>query len=478
LGSARLIRVPRRVVIVGGGITGLATAHAILAKKPDFDVTVLEQSARPGGKLFTERVDDFVIDCGPDSWVAAKPHATALARAVGLEDDLVETIEANRRVYVASARGLHSLPEGFVLGVPTQIWPILTTPLFSWRAKIRMGLEPFVRRPAATATLEDESIASFVGRRLGREVTERLVAPLLGGIYGGDASTLSVRATLPQFVEAEAKYGSLVLAMRAQKKAAGRGPHAAPASAFVTLRGGIGDLIDRLAGGLGARLRTGASVSSVSRLASDDSRGRFVVDVVGEGPLFAEDVVAAIPADSASRLLRTIDARASEILGAIPHTSTAVVFLAFPEAAIARSLDATGYLVPGRLGSPVMAVTWVSSKWRARAPAGTVFLRVFIGGAGRDEIVARDDDALVRMAKEEVRSRMGIRGEPRLARVYRFLHASPQPLVGHLGRIREVNERLASSPGLYAVGSGYDGVGIPDCVRQAERVAESITNRP
>lgn len=475
MGSARLMSVLRRVVIVGGGITGLATAHAILAKKPDFDVTVLEQSARPGGKLSTERVDDFVIDCGPDSWVAAKPHATALARAVGLEDELVGTIEANRRVYVASAHGLHSLPEGFVLGVPTQIWPILTTPLFSWRAKLRMGLEPFVRRRGTTGELGDESIASFVSRRLGREVTERLVAPLLGGIYGGDASTLSVRATLPQFVEAEAKYGSLVLAMRAQKRA-GRGGPRAPTSAFVTLRGGIGGLIDRLAGGLGARLRTGAIVSSVSRLASDDSRGRFVVDALGESPLFAEDVVAAIPADSASRLLRPIDVRASEILGAIPHTSTAVVFLAFREADVERSLDATGYLVPGRLGSPVMAVTWISSKWRERAPAGTAFLRVFIGGAGRDEIVARDDDALVRMAREEMRARMGIRGEPQLARVYRFMHASPQPLVGHLGRIRELNTRLASSPGLYAVGSGYDGVGISDCVRQAERVAEAITS--
>jgi oxygen-dependent protoporphyrinogen oxidase len=465
----------RRVVIVGGGITGLATAHALLARKPDLDLVVLERGAVAGGKLSTVRAGEFLMDCGPDSWVAAKPHATALARAVGLEDELVGTTEANRRVYVASARGLYSLPEGFVLGVPTQIWPILKTPLFSWRAKLRMGLEPFVPRRAISGEPEDESIASFVSRRLGREVTDRLVAPLLGGIYGGDASTLSIRATLPQFVTAEAKYGSLVLAMRAQKRAARRETPSSPPSAFVTLRGGIGGLIDRLADGLGARLRKGVSVSSVSRLTPDDSRGRFAVEIEGDAPLFAEDVVAAVPANSASRLLASIDARASAILGAIPHASTAVVFLALRGADVERRLDATGYIVPRGLGSPVLAVTWVSSKWDGRAPVGTVLLRVFIGGAGRDEMVTRDDEALVTMAREEILARMGIQGEPLFSRVYRFMHASAQPLVGHLDRIREVNERLASSPGLYAVGSGYDGVGIPDCVRQGERVAEAIT---
>jgi len=463
----------RRVVIIGAGITGLATAHALLERKPELDLVVLERGARPGGNLTTDRVDEFLLDRGADSWVAAKPHATALARAVGLESELVGTLEANRRVYVASAGGLHSLPEGFVLGVPTQILPILKTPLFSWRAKLRMGLEPFVPRRDPSVQ-PDESIASFVSRRLGREVTERLVAPLLGGIYGGDASALSIRATLPQFVDAEAKYGSLVLAMRAQRKGARRGPSTSAPSAFVTLRGGVGGLIDRLAGGLGERLRNGVHVSSVSRLAAQDARGRFVVDIEGEAPVFASSVVAAIPANAASRLLTPIDARASEILGAIPHASTAVVFLALRARDVERALDATGYIVPRNLGSPVLAVTWISSKWSGRAPAGTVLLRVFIGGSGRDEWVTRDDDALVQTAREEIRGRMGIVSEPLLSRVYRFLHASAQPLVGHLDRIKEVNERLAESPGLYAVGSGYDGVGIPDCVRQAQRVADAI----
>src|SRR5580658_8113875 len=233
----------RRVVIVGAGITGLATAHALLERLPDVDLALLERASRPGGKISTEHTDGFVIDGGADSWVSAKPEATDLARAVGLERQLVGTLEANRRVYIAWKKGLCPLPEGFVLGVPTEILPILRTPLFSLGAKLRMGLEPFVPRRAQNG--KDESIASFVSRRLGREVAERLVAPLLGGIYGGEATLLSIRATLPQFVEAEAMHGSLVLAMRAQRRAARNGK--APSSAFVSLREGVGGLVDRLA---------------------------------------------------------------------------------------------------------------------------------------------------------------------------------------------------------------------------------------
>jgi protoporphyrinogen/coproporphyrinogen III oxidase len=464
----------KRIVIVGAGITGLATAHALLAKMPDADVTLLESATRAGGNISTERADGFIIDRGPDSWVSAKPQATALAREVGLEPELVGTIEANRRVYVAAKEGLFSLPEGFVLGVPTRIWPIVTTPLFSVGAKIRMGLEPFVPRRVANGA--DESIASFVTRRLGKEVADRLVAPLLGGIYGGDANELSIRATLPQFVEAEAKHGSLVRAMRAQQGATTK--NGKPASAFLTLRGGIGGLIDRLAEGVGDRLRKSERVSSVSRLAADDARGRFALEIEGGPPRFADAVVLAVPARAASRILAAIEPRASELLGAIPHASSAVVFLALRREDVHRRLDATGYIVPRTLGSPVMAATWVTSKWDGRAPEGTVLLRVFLGGRGNDELVTRDDAALVTLAKDEIRARMGADGEPILVRVHRFMHASAQPLVGHLGRIAEVNERLAGLPGLYAAGSGYDGVGIPDCVRQAKKVAEAITALP
>jgi oxygen-dependent protoporphyrinogen oxidase len=458
-----------KIIVVGGGITGLATAHAVLAKDPEADVLVLEGARRPGGNLSTERAEGFVIDGGPDSWVAAKPQATDLARTLGLSDELVGTVEANRRVYVASKGGLCPLPEGFVMGVPTALLPILTTPLFSILGKIRMGLEPFV--PRRDLNGGDESIASFVSRRLGPEVAERLVAPLLGGIYGGDATKLSIRATLPQFVEAEAKHGSLVRAMQLGRKVP-RGR--APASAFTTLRGGIGGIVARLAERIGGRLETGVHVTAVVAAPAEERRGRFVVEVEGSSPIFADHVVLAVPANAASKVLASIEPRAAEILGDIPHASTAVVFLAFQGADVHRRLDATGYIVPRALGSPALAATWVSSKWEGRAPPGAVLLRVFLGGAGGEEVVLRDDAALIQLARDEVRGRMGVLGEPILTRVHRFLKASAQPLVGHLGRIAEVNEKLAKHPGLYVAGSGYDGVGIPDCIRQAERVAEAI----
>jgi protoporphyrinogen/coproporphyrinogen III oxidase len=463
-----------KTVIVGGGITGLATARAILAAKPDAAVTVLESRAHAGGNLSTEREGEFVIDGGPDSWVSAKPEATRLARSLGLEGELVGTIEKNRRVYVAYEEGLCQLPEGFVLGVPTEILPILKTPLFSISAKIRMGLEPLV--PRGKGGDDDESIASFVTRRLGKEVADRLVAPLLGGIYGGDATTLSIRATLPQFVEAERTYGSLVRAMRAQRAAAkGR----AAASAFTTLKTGIGTLVDRLSRELGGRIRTGVAVTSIAKNGhhaggepSDD--GRFVVTLETGEPLFADHVVLAVPPNAAAKLLLGIEPKAAEILGAIPHASTAIVFLALREEDVHRPLDATGYIVPKTLGTPVLASTWVTSKWEGRAPKGMVLLRVFLGGANGEEIVSKDDAELVRLAKDEVRSRMAAMGEPVLTRVRRFERASAQPLVGHLRRIGEVNERLAKLHGLYVAGSGYDGVGIPDCIRQGERAAAAI----
>jgi oxygen-dependent protoporphyrinogen oxidase len=207
---------------------------------------------------------------------------------------------------------------------------------------------------------------------------------------------------------------------------------------------------------------------------SSEGRRRFVLEIDGGAPILADRVVLAVPANRASRLLSEIDSRASEVLGAIPHASSAVVFIALREEDVQRKLDATGYIVPRTLGSKVMAATWVTSKWDGRAPAGKVLLRVFLGGSEGDEIVTRDDAALVGLALTEIRGRMGITGKPLFTRVLRFARASAQPLVGHLDRIAEVSDRLSRLPGLFVAGSGYDGVGIPDCIRQAEKVAAAV----
>ncbi len=459
------------VVILGGGVTGLSVAHALLRPVGAFEITLLEREAVLGGNIRTVRRDGFVLDGGPDSWVASKPHATALAKSLGLEPRFIPTRPENRHVYIAWEGALHPLPEGMVLGIPTEIMPIVRTPLFSWDAKLRMGLEPLIP-PRAWLGDEDESIGDFVARRLGDEVAQRLAGPLLGGIFAGDAGELSVRAAFPQFVEAELRHGSIVRAMRAMRaarKSAGEG------SAFLSLQGGLGELIDALAARIGGQvnLRTGTAARRVEARAG----GGFRVTLTTGETLDADDLVLAAPLPVTATLARDLDPTLADALGAFDAASTATAFLAYPAGAIARPLDATGFLVPREMRRPILASTWVSSKWEHRAPDGMVLLRVFFGGATGGSILENSDAELVVLAREELRSLMGIHATPLFSHVFRFTRASPQPRVGHLARVRAVKERLARWPGLYVAGNGFEGSGIPDCIKFAEGAASAILAR-
>jgi oxygen-dependent protoporphyrinogen oxidase len=464
-----------RVVILGGGITGLSAAHALLRPAGAFDLTLIEREAQLGGNIRTVRRDGFVLDGGPDSWVAAKPHATALAKSLGLEPRLIPTKPENRHVYIAWKGELHPLPEGMVLGIPTEIMPIVKTPLFSWDAKLRMALEPLIPARGWVGD-EDESIGDFVARRLGDEVAQRLAGPLLGGIFAGDAGELSVRAAFPQFVEAEKRHGSLVRAMKAlraaRKSSAAGGDEA---SAFLSLEGGLGELIDALAARVAGQVnvRTGVSARGVTRHAE----GGFRIELEGGEILDADDLVLASPLPVSATLARGLDPLLADAIGAFDAASTATAFLAYPESAVPRLLDATGFLVPREMRRPILASTWVSSKWGHRAPAGSVLIRVFFGGSNGEPVLENDDRELVALAREELRSLMGIDAAPLFTHVFRFTGASPQPRVGHLARVRAVKERLARWPGLYVASNGFEGSGIPDCVKFAEAAASEILAR-
>jgi oxygen-dependent protoporphyrinogen oxidase len=469
----------RTIAVVGGGITGLAAARAAVLRGREVGrsvrVAVLERAGRFGGNILTERVDGFVLDAGPDSWVVNKPHATGLARALGLGEQLIGTTPENRRYYVAWDHRLHPVPEGLVLGVPTRIAPLVRTQLFTWRGKARMALEPLVP-PRRLEGDEDESIADFATRRLGREAAERLVAPLLGGISAGDASDLSMRAAFPQLVAMEQTHGSLVRAMRA----AGRGGHGTAGSrpgggsAFTSLEAGTEELVRALVDQLqadGVTMHRGASVEALSARGA----GGYSVRFGAEGVLEADAVLLAIPAHAAANLVAALDEGAARVLSSIPYASTATVFFGYRREDVAHPLDGVGFVVPRASGRPILAGTWVSSKWRGRAPEGHVLLRAFFGGAAGEEILGSADDELVRVARSEIRALMGIDAEPRLTRVFRFARASAQMRVGHLPRMREVRERLASrAPGLLVAGGGYDGFGIPDCIRQGEDAARAL----
>jgi oxygen-dependent protoporphyrinogen oxidase len=468
-----------RVTVVGGGVTGLACAWQLVRRAEKagraIDVRVIEKSARLGGNIQTERKGGFVIDAGPDSWIATKPHAEQLARSVELGPHIIGTVETNRRVYIAHDGALHPMPEGLVLGIPTEIGPIVKTSLFTWDQKLRMGLEPLVP-VRGYAGDEDESVGSFMARRLGDEMTERLVGPLLGGIFAGDAWQISVRAAFPQLVEAEKKYGSLVLAMRALRaaRASKSSEGGAAPSAFHSLREGMGSLVDALAGKLGDRVATGKAVRSVGRSPAHEPH-RWSVELESGAIARTDAVVLAGPAHASARMLAALDSELSDRLGSfLGYASSATVFFAFKRHDVAHALDATGFIVPRTLGRPLLAGTWVSSKWDHRAPAGHVLMRAFLGGVGHEHVLDRDDAELATLALSELRRLMSIPGEPLFTVVHRFIRASPQPHVGHLARLRGVREALAPYPGIYVAGSGFEGVGIPDCVKQAETIADAI----
>ncbi len=465
----------KRVVIVGGGITGLATAHALEKSGEPCQVRVLEASPRLGGNLVTVNHNGFTIDGGPDSWVASKPHATRLAKAVGLGDELIGTRADTRKVYIVWQKQLHAMPEGLVLGIPTEWKPFAQTQLFGLDTKLRALLEPIVPRKIYAGD-EDESIASFISRRLGSDICDRIAGPLLGGIFAGDPESLSVRSCVPQLVEAEAKYGSLVKAMRvlraARKATAIAGEH--EASTFLSLKRGVGDLVTYVAHRLrDAELTTDCAAKRVARLPAGDPRGRWAVETTRE-TLYADHVALTVPAHASAQLVGDLDPTLASMLGAMRYVSTATVFLAYRNYDVRHPLDAAGFLVPRAENRPILACTFVSSKWDHRAPSGQALLRVFIGGAGGEQHLALDDEGLTRLAREQLHDLLGIERAPVFTRIFRFNRASPQPTVGHLGRMRTLFERVAQWQGLHVAGNGFIGTGIPDSIKQGEELAARI----
>lgn len=464
---------PLEVVIAGGGITGLATAFRLLERAGDrVRVTVLEADERLGGKIHTERRDGLVFDGGPDAFVTTKPHATQLCRDVGIGDRLLETMPENRRVYVHQRGKTFHLPEGLLLAVPTRFWPLVKSPLFSWPGLARMGLD-LVLPPMKGD--EDESISSFLGRRLGQEAVDRLGDPLLGGIYAGDPSKLSIRSTFPQLLELEQKHGSLVRGAMAMRARAPKrtGP---PPSPFHSLRGGMATLPEAVADrvrALGGTIRTRTRIEAIARTEG----GAFRVSTTGPGgaaELLADELVLTTPARVSAELLRPISGRAAEELASIAYVSTATCLMAFPRSAVPHPLDAVGVLFPKTPDRRALALTFVTSKWEGRAPEGTVVMRVFLGGYAQGQVAHLPDDELVAIAREELRELLGITEPPTTYTIFRWLDASPQPWVGHEAKMARMREAVAEVPGLSVAGAVIDGVGIPDCARQAQSVASSI----
>jgi len=477
---------PKNIVIIGGGISGLATAYYLqeqLALSKDRAIChLIEARERLGGVILTETVDGFVIEGGPDSFLSQKPWALELCQWLGLTDRLIGTREDQRKTYVLCKGQLQELPEGLTLMVPTRLRPFLWSGLISLPGKIRMGMDLFLPRKKDE---EDESMGAFVRRRLGQEALERIAEPLMAGIYAGNADQISLKATFPNFLTLEREYGSLIRGMWFKRREVQRRQREeAPSkwTLFMTLQGGLTELVQALIAKLdGVSLMTGKQVIRVnpdsSQMATLNLSPRqpvYQIQLAEGRVLPADAVILATPAYATATLVEGFSPSLATLLRQIPYVSTATVSLGYKKSDLSPLPQGFGFVVPRSEHRKIIASTWTSNKYPHRAPEGGILLRCYLGGADHEELVSLEDRTLIQIAREELKEIMGISREPVLARVYRWTKAMPQYLVGHLDRLAILEELLSRYPGLFLTGSAYRGVGIPDCIRHGALTAEKV----
>lgn len=467
----------KRVVIIGGGISGLATAYSIRehqAKGSGPQITLLEKKDCLGGNIRTDRSGGFIIEGGPDCFLSEKPWAMELCKRLGLAGSLLPTNEENKKTFVLSNGKLHELPEGVILMVPTKILPLAFSSLITIGGKMRMAYEYFVPRKKGG---EDETLAGFVTRRLGKEALDKIAEPLVAGVHAGDPDTMSVKSSFPKFVQLEQEHGSLIRGMLKRMELLKKTRKPAPqdglkkVTMFITLKNGLSELTQALTARLKAEpdtfIKTGAAVAG---LRTKD--GGYVVTLKDGQTIDADAVIVCSPAHAAASLVKGIDAALSEKLLTIPYVSTATVSLGFKKKDVTHPLNGFGFVVPKTEGRKIMAATWTSVKFKYRAPEDCVLIRSFVGGSKGAALVELDDREMLAMVRAELKETMGITAEPVIARVYRWFNSMPQYTIGHEERVAWIEERLKSHPGLYLTGSAYHGIGIPDSIRTGEVTAK------
>ncbi|HEX6650292.1 MAG TPA: protoporphyrinogen oxidase [Pyrinomonadaceae bacterium] len=455
-----------RTVVIGGGITGLAAANRLI-ELGQTNVTLLEATGRLGGTIETEHRDGFLLERGPDSFISEKPEALALAKRLGLESRLVQTNEQHRRSFIVRNGRLRAVPEGFQLLAPSRIWPFITSDIFSVAGKMRMAADLVLPR-RSTNGMKDETLASFVRRRLGREALERMAQPMVGGIYTADPETLSLRATLPRFLDMERDHRSLILAMLRQGRAQKTGTSGARYSLFLSFDRGMQVLVDAL-----ANVKADIRLNTRAVQLQPDGPSWTIATNTGE-QIKADAVCLALPAFVAATLVDDIDASLATKLSQIKYASTATINFGYKRSAIAHSLEGFGFVVPLIEKRSLIACTFSSVKFDGRAPEGHVLLRAFAGGALQPEIFALDESEMAARVEAELRELLGIKEKPLFTEVAKWERSMPQYEIGHLDRVAEIENDLSHFPGLTLAGNSYRGAGIPDCIRSGESAAESI----
>ena len=460
----------QRITIIGGGITGIAAALRLSEIAPDKDLLLLEAADRLGGVLDTDYRDGYLVERAADMFTMKLPWARELSEAVGYSDLMQPNVD-NRRAYLIRRGKLTPVPEGFSLLKPVKLSKMMVSPLLSVRGKLRLLYERFVpMRKEAT----DESLASFAQRRLGREVYERIVQPLIGGIYTADPHKLSMQATLPQFPAMEREHGSLIRAALRDSDTSEQLASGARYDQFVTPRKGFRHWIDHLVEHLPEHcVRTGAKVASIEP-AVDSETSRWTIHLASGESIPSDSVLMASPAHVSAGLVASFDSQLSEDLKSITYAGASVVLVACRRDQIEHPLDGFGLVAPLIENRKVLAVSFSSVKFAGRAPADRVLLRVFVGGAVQPELLALNDDDLRELVKEELQDLLGLRGDPEWTEVVRWDGAMPQYHVGHLELVDRIEQRCRQHPGLDIAGAAYRGVGIPFCIRSGRAAADRL----
>ena len=451
----------RRIAIAGGGIAGLSIAFAVREKAPDAEIVVFERGRTPGGNIRTEFIKGYTCEAGPNGFLDSAPETWRLIRSLNLEGRVLPSCDAARRRYIV--RG------GRLREVPTSPASLLTTSAVSPWAKCRIALEPFARRRIE----EDESIHDFAARRIGTEAAEALVGSLVSGMFAGDPRALSLRACFPRMYEMEEEYGSLVRALLANRRKR-RGAHAAgPAGRLTSFTGGMADLIAALTATLEGRVRTSTSVRAIRPPGS--ACQQYAIDT-SSGTIQADAVVLAGPAADSAVIVRGVDPRLADLLDGIRTAPLAVVCLGFPLDVIERTrrLDGFGFLVPRCEPFRILGAVWESSVYRNRAPSGKALLRVMIGGALDRTAVELTDDRLLESVLGDLGRIMGVRHAPEFAHIVRHTRGIPQYTKGHAARLREIDARVQSLPGLFLAGNSYRAPSMNACIAEAGGIADSV----
>lgn len=465
----------KKIAIIGGGITGLAAAYYLekeIAGKEDHDYKLYEAENRLGGKILTERKEGFIIEGGPDTFVSTKPETIELANELGIGDDLLNSSEENKGTYIYSKGNMHILPDGLYIMIPTKFTPFVTTKLFSWPGKLRMAMDVVIPKGK---TKDDETLASFVKRRLGQEALDKLAEPLVAGIHASDPETMSLKSTFPNFLDMEKNHRSLILAMMASKKKMAQAMKKSSSSSqaklsrqrrtfFVSFKKGMAELIEAITNKVNTdKIILNSYVKPISRKENNGPK-KYIIKTDGQEEEF-DAVIITTPSFQAAKLVKDISESISNNLNKIPWSTSATINLVFKKEDIPPSTKGFGFVIPTVEKRKIMAGTFCSHKFAGRSPEDGFLIRTFVGGAQNQELVQLSDDELVKIALDELEVLIGLKAKPLFSLVNRWPKGMPQYIIGHQENVKEIFDSLNEIPGFYLAGGSYDGVGISDCIR-------------